>query len=162
MERQLNILRRVDLAEVSDGWDGCYLTYRPLTYGQLKKLNASDTESMSETESVDTLLGLIKENFVRGKVSVIDESDLTSVVDMEVADIDALDPQAINAIFGAMSGAQFSDPKVLNKEAGSDELPPTPDAATETSSSVDSPVQTPKPSEKSSSSGTGSTSTSRT
>lgn len=109
MVRRLAITRRVDLSDISDGWDGCYAIVTPASYADAVGLVGTDLESMSDTDKAEQSTKLVQDHFVSGKIMILNDKGEAELVDMEVDDI-----QGSTEIFSRVTEAVYGvtpDPK---------------------------------------------------
>lgn len=61
-----DIYKTLDLSDLGEGWNGCYLKFRPLNISELQKIKGLDPEK-DEEKATQLALDLLTEKFVEGK-----------------------------------------------------------------------------------------------
>jgi hypothetical protein len=139
--RRVAILKKVDLAPLADGWDGCYLNVTPATYPEMKEFKNLDPEGMTDEQGLDLMLELIKRHFVNGKIMVADDKGNVTLGDAQKDDIDQFSVEMNNAVFEVIIGQKF-DPKALAQQRGNPTPPSLPPSEPKSENSA-APTETP-------------------
>jgi hypothetical protein len=129
--RQLSIAKKFSLADVGEGWQDCYVLYRPATVRDLIAFKDMNPEQMQESESIEFILKFDKEHALGGKVLVL-QDDETKHVDLTKDDIEALAPSILGELFQLIIGAS-TDPKDTPKVQPPGNEPSIPKNTTKTS-----------------------------
>jgi hypothetical protein len=114
--RRISIIKRFDLAPVAEGWEGCYISYTPLTTRALISLRDSDPQSMSEAQGIDYALQVVREHTIGGRFMIIGDDGKPMETDLRPADVDLLPQDVLNDFFLQVSGA-IRDPKASSQAA---------------------------------------------
>lgn len=110
-KRRLAIAKRISLKGVAEGWsDDCYVLIQPLTYGENKELKNTNTDGLDDEKATEIMIGVIKRNFVSGKVMLYNDNGEAELSDAEADDIENLPATALFNIFADITGASI-DPK---------------------------------------------------
>lgn len=89
-KRVIGIVKRVSLAEFSEGWDDCYARMRPVTYDEQLEIMELDFDKMGKRETLDYQFQVVKDHFIDGKIKAKDpETGEMKLVDMEPEDAKA-------------------------------------------------------------------------
>lgn len=99
---RLKITRRLSLAELGEGWQDCYIDFRPIAFKESQKLadlsvDENDPESIQKASS--QAIDLLRDKFVSGRV-VTDNG----VEDMVADDIDDLPIDVLTQALSLLSG----------------------------------------------------------
>lgn len=129
-KRTLNILKRFSLSDLGDGWEDCYVMYRPMTVGDLTTFANMQTDNLTEAQSMQLVVDHLKSHVVSGKVSVLDEAGKPTLEYLVPDDIEMLPFEILETLFQAVSGASIdpkaSQPAVTPNDAAPNESTPTP------------------------------------
>ena len=94
----VKLLKRVDLSNLGEGWQGCYIEFRSPSYGEIKsflpKIQAEDRD-----EGISAGLDLFTKLFVSGKV--LTDSGIAELVKEEIPN---LPMEIINRCYTEMAG----------------------------------------------------------
>lgn len=98
MVKKLNIKRRFSLKDVGEGWEECYIDFRPFTYADLKKLSQIKDD---DVDSIDVVVQVLEEHFVGGRLLEVGQDQ---PVDMTRDDVQALPADIINDLIQEATG----------------------------------------------------------
>lgn len=114
--RKLALVKRVGLADLSEGWEDCYALVRPATYHEYLDFMALDLKDKKPQEKMEAEFDVVTSHFVSGKVKVYVEGSVEPhLVDMTAEDIKVSIPLA-NKLFSEILGFKL-DPKDSDKAA---------------------------------------------
>jgi hypothetical protein len=137
MTERITAVKRVELANVSEGYDSdCYAYVRPATYEDQKKLANKSFKGMSKEEQMDYQLSLVLDHFLSGKIKVFSDGEFVTA---EMTPDDTAASVAItDALYAGIMDFDL-DPKALRKAATEAVLQTTSEKPTETTSSEAKP-----------------------
>lgn len=128
------VLRKVSLADFSDGWDECYAVVRLASYQEFADFANEDLSSLNNIEKVGKEIEVVKRHFVSGKILVLEDGGSTTLEDMTSDDV-AATPKLADYLFSIILGVDL-DPKGSSKAAPSSSASTTPSNNTKTPSST--------------------------
>lgn len=113
--RQVAFTKRVNLSELSEGFDECYALVRPATRAEYSEAMDFDIEHTTREEQDKYEFEFIKSHFVSGKILVRNDEGNTELVDMEPDDVETSMALA-NKLYFEILGLKL-DPKGSAKAA---------------------------------------------
>lgn len=108
MGRRVNYLRRTTLDQFK-GLEGCYIEWRPMTYGEKSAWTESTEGAKTDAEAIAIGTKLIQDQFVSGKLRFEGEPEL---VDASADDVAELPVEIVDVIFADITGVRY-DPDPL-------------------------------------------------
>ena len=106
MAGQLSITRRFPLTDLGEGWDDCYITFRPLSAQELLEVAKVDVLGMTNEEATAHITNFVKGRFVGGKVLLLDGT----TQDAKGDHTDELPSDTLNNLYSRINGTNI-DPK---------------------------------------------------
>lgn len=106
---RLAITKRYSLANVGEGWQDCYLIYRPASFADMQELWNIDP-NISDDEAFTFQCDFVSKHIVSGKVLVVDEDGNTSEDSIKPGETQDFPKRVFNDIFRTITGA-IDDPK---------------------------------------------------
>ncbi len=89
-KRVIGIVKRVSLAEFSEGWDECYARMRPVSYDEQLELMEVDFEKLGQRKTLDYQYKLVVDHFIDGQIKAKDpETGEMELVPMKPEDVKA-------------------------------------------------------------------------
>jgi hypothetical protein len=111
MSNRVAILKKVSLAGLAEGWDDqCFVVVRPASYKQFKEYIAAKPEDMDEAQGIELITHMVSEQFVSGKIMVLNADNQPELGDATKEDIENLSVEMLNALFTGIMGVNY-DPK---------------------------------------------------
>lgn len=97
---------KFDTSTYGSEWEGCYIDFKAISYNSLKTFNELDADKAQKDaeyamEQTDTILELMKDNFIEGKIY-----DGKKVVTMKKADFDEIPMQVMNELISFLASTQ--------------------------------------------------------
>lgn len=115
---RLAITKRYSLAGVGEGWQDCYLIYRPASYADLMELRTLKTDDMTEEDALAYQRTFTLDRVVSGKLLELDASNNPVLVDYLPEHLEQLPKPVVDDLFNCISGVS-SDPKDLKPTTNS-------------------------------------------
>lgn len=113
MANRVAILKKVSLSGLADGWgDDTYVTVRPASYKQFKEYTQTKVENMTEAEGIELITSMVSEQFINGKIMVLNDKNEPELADATKEDVENLSIEMLNAIFTGIMGVSY-DPKAM-------------------------------------------------
>lgn len=106
---RLAITKRYSLASVGDGWEECYLSYTPATYGDFIELRKLDTSTLTEESAWEYQRDFCNKRIVDGTVLEMDGT-ARKIVPFRPEHLEQFTKVLADSIFNAISGVTV-DPK---------------------------------------------------
>ncbi|MFM9793299.1 hypothetical protein [Streptomyces turgidiscabies] len=131
---QLAITKKTSLAEF-EGWEDCFLIWRPATFKDKRELKGMNTDNVSEEDAADAIFKKVSEKIVSGKVRVLSDEGESQLVDYKPEHLEQLPYDFISRLYMEINGVKFEDPKDLSPAQTPSESHSTPESTTETPSS---------------------------
>ncbi|MDP9469050.1 MAG: hypothetical protein M3Q71_00065 [Chloroflexota bacterium] len=91
-------IKHISLAFMGEGWGDCYIDFRALRWADVANL---ETDGKDNRQAVTVLLEVLKQNFLSGR----GVSEDGQPVELDAADLDELDLEALTAISQQLGGA---------------------------------------------------------
>lgn len=104
MSKRFAATQKVDLGDVSEGWDGAHIVIAVPSFGDIQTLTAGTFED--DTTAATATLAFVEEHFVSGKAP-----DGGTLVDLTAKDIRDLPVIVISRLTDALFGEKLLDPK---------------------------------------------------
>lgn len=131
---RITITKRVSLAGLSDGWDGCYAIVTPASYIDYDTIAKADFSKMTKAGQNALEMQTVRDHFVNGKIKLFDEDDL---VDMTPEDVYS-SLELADRLYAEIMGLKL-DPKDVPPAVPNRPSQPSSTDTTETSSSTELP-----------------------
>lgn len=109
MPRRLANIKKVDLSDIGEGWDGCYALVTKASLAEYQDFVSVDTENMTNIEATKKAAEFVKPHVVGGEIRVLDDEGKTVADLLQPDDIDG-DMDIIGKLFEVIVG-QAPDPK---------------------------------------------------
>lgn len=98
------IEKRLDLSWLGDGWDGCYLSFNPLTFAEISKLSelnieGAENDLQKSKQLTQAVIELLETRFIKGL-----GWDGSAKVEIEKDDIKELPMDVITQAIQLLSG----------------------------------------------------------
>ncbi len=91
-------IKHISLAFMGEGWQDCYIDFRALRWADVASL---ETDGKDNRQAVTVLLDVLKQNFLIGRGL----SEDGQPVELDAADLDELDLEALTTISQQLGGA---------------------------------------------------------
>lgn len=141
-QRTLSISRKFSLKDVSEGWDDCYVLYRPCTPRELFAVKNTELSLNDQEASIKHIIDFLSNHFVAGQVLLTNPDGKQTLGAMQRSDLDRLPDQVMSDLYLDVIGVSLDPKDTLTAPQASSE-PSTNEATTKTSSSTESPETSP-------------------